>query len=254
MTPVQQQPAPYQPARSLPARVKRKAVAAWTAKPARIHASRGCVSFTFDDAPASAIRLGASLLERAGLRATYYLSAGFTNGQTHLGAMHTADDIAHLRAHGHEIACHTFSHRDGARDPAPATLADIRRNAHALGDGMRNFAYPYGETHFALKRMLSDTFDTARGIQGGLNIGAVDLAQLKAQRLYGEDTWPAVEALLHAANARRGWAILFTHDVSETPTPYGCTPALLQRAIDLAHKLDLDIAPVCDVFAKVVRR
>lgn len=244
----------YQPDLSLPARLKRKAVAAWRAKPARFESARGCVSFTFDDAPASAIRAGAPILERVGARATYYLSAGFTDTTTHFGEMHTPADITRVRNFGHEIACHTFSHGDGARTPTQETLADIDRNAAFFGAPLDHFAYPYGETRFSLKQALADRFATARGIVGGVNVGAIDLAQLKAQRLFGEDTWADVEHALRSARANGGWAIVFTHDVTDAPSPWGCTPALLERAVNVAASLDLEIAPVGEVYAKAVRR
>ena len=240
--------APYQADASLFARVKRKLVQAWRAAPQRLAFANGLVSLTFDDAPKNAIEIGAAALEARGQRGTFYLCEGFTGGRTHFGAMHDANDISRLIAAGHEIGCHSFSHRDGARAPSAHTLADCVRNATAFAargaPPFTAFAYPYGETHFALKAAMAQRFATARGIAGGLNHGVVDRAQLRAQALYGEDSWPAVAALLHAAKARRGWAILFTHDVSDAPTPWGCTPGMLARALDLCTELSLDVAPV----------
>lgn len=248
---------PYQPQRTLGARLKRKAVSLWRAKPVDFAFARGVLSMTFDDAPANALHAGANALEAVDARGTFYLCAGYTNAHTHLGPMHTPDDVARVLAAGHEVACHTRSHRDGARDPAARTLADCTANAKdlaALGaPALTHFAYPYGETHFALKHALAQKFDTARGVNGGLNVGRVDAMHLRAQRLYGEDTWEPAKALMRAAAEHRGWAILFTHDVSENPTPWGCTPALLASALAFARETGLTIAPVRDAYAMRAR-
>jgi peptidoglycan/xylan/chitin deacetylase (PgdA/CDA1 family) len=252
MTPPLTHTAPYQAQTALLARVKRKLVQAYCTAPQRLSFSQGVVSFSFDDAPQNAITNGAAALEAHGARATFYLCDGFTGGQTHFGVMHTLADINRLLEAGHEIGCHSYSHQDGARAPAAQTLRDIDANAKAFAahsaPPFTAYAYPYGEAHFTLKHALAQRFATARGIVSGLNIGLVDRSQLRAQALYGEATWPAVSALLHAANQQRGWAILFTHDVSEAPTPWGCTPEMLNRALDLCTALSLPIAPVSAAF------
>jgi hypothetical protein len=69
------------------------------------------VSFTFDDVPASACREGAAILEAHGVRATYYVCAGGRGAASPCGRLASADDIAALASRGHEIGCHTYSHR-----------------------------------------------------------------------------------------------------------------------------------------------
>lgn len=237
--------APYQPSRSLWARVKRKAVQAYAPHTTQIARKRGAVCFTFDDAPRSAIEHGAGLLDSYGLKGVFYLCAGLTDATTHLGPMHSRADIDDLAEAGHEIACHTFDHRDLARTTQQDAIANIARNASTMAAWgmpvMRHFAYPYGETHFALKRTLGERFATARGVVGGVNVGRVDRMQLRAQRLYGEDSFSACVRVMNAAKDHSGLAIIFTHDVQDKPTPYGCRPSLLDRAIKQAIALDLDI-------------
>jgi hypothetical protein len=49
--------------------------------------------------------------------------------------------------------------------------------------------------------------------------------------------------------AERAWLILYTHDVRETPSPWGCTPDALDRLIDHARTAGCDIRAVGEVLA-----
>ena len=88
-------------------------------------------------------------------------------------------------------------------------------------------------------------------MQGGINAGIVDLAQLKAEPLERR-SWRAdlIEGKVAEAVARKGWLILFTHDVSEEPSPYGCTPAMLEHALACLRDAGVEVLPVKHALAK----
>lgn len=244
---------PHEPSRSLYARAKRKVVGQWRAKPARLSFPKGVLSISFDDAPQSAMRTGAQIAESHGARATFFLSGSYMGGHTHFGPMHTQDDLARAIAVGHEIGCHSYSHRDAGVTPIDVMAADVTRNERVLktlgAPAPRSFAYPYGETSARFKAEVAKRFATGRGITGGLNVGPVDLAQLRAQRLYGAETYDVAADLMARAKHACGWLILFTHDVQDKPTAYGCTPATLDAALLLARQLNLAILPIRDALA-----
>jgi peptidoglycan/xylan/chitin deacetylase (PgdA/CDA1 family) len=246
--------APYTPDMRQGARIMRKVRTLWPAAPTKLQFSKGLVTFSFDDAPQSATTIGADVMADFAARGVYYLSLGMTGQTNHLGAMHTHGDVQRLHRQGHEIGCHSFSHLDATAVSPDDFLHDVYRNELAFRHydlpAPQAFAYPYGETRIGLKRALRKRFSSARGVQGGLNVGWTDLMHLRAQRLYGEETWPKVCSLLRAAQERKGWAILFTHDVSRDPSPFGCTPELLKQAIRLARDLDLSIVTARDALAQ----
>ena len=97
----------------------------------------------------------------------------------------------------------------------------------------RNFAYPYGDISVSSKRRCGAAFRSARGITPGLNAGIVDLAQVRAYpleaRSYDERE---VGDAIDAAAAAPTWLVFFSHDVSDAPSPYGCTPAMLRFVLD----------------------
>src|ERR1700754_815597 len=94
----------------------------------RLRNDHPMVTFTFDDLPRSAVTTGAALLEAHGARGTFYISGGAVGIDTHDWEAGTDNDVIGLHRSGHEIGCHTFSHRR-ACDLDDATLGgEIARN------------------------------------------------------------------------------------------------------------------------------
>jgi hypothetical protein len=56
-----------------------------------------------------------------------------------------------------------------------------------------------------------------------------DLNQLPAVGIEGPDGEETARHWLRKAKAANAWLILFTHDVVDTPSEFGCTPATLER-------------------------
>src|SRR5271155_5494249 len=134
---------------SIPARLVREIGGIWRTRAAKVDWPGGVVSFTFDDFPRSAWLNGGPVLEQYGARGTYYTAMGLAGTESPLGPMFELDDLRAAQARGHEIACHTFSHRDCRRAAPPEIAAEIDRNAAALsraldGAAIDNFAYPFG--------------------------------------------------------------------------------------------------------------
>ena len=248
----------YAPSRSLPARLERRRVQWRTAAPLARTPDRPIITFTFDDFPKSAAEAGAAILEAADARATYYAASGLAGTRLVLGEMYDAGDLARLRASGHEIASHTHSHADCARRPLADSLADIAQgetNLRAMhaGHDTRQFAYPFGETTFALKRSLAGRYDCARGILPGINRKGSDRAQLRAIEL-GDDLSRIVRALdaIREVVRKPGWLIFYTHDVRENPSVYGVSPETLQQIVSAARASRADILPMQAAYARIM--
>src|SRR3954469_22956024 len=77
----------------------------------RLRNATPMVSFTFDDLPKSAVTTGADLLEAHGARGTFYISGALVGVETPDWVAGDAADVLSLYNLGHEIGCHTFSHR-----------------------------------------------------------------------------------------------------------------------------------------------
>lgn len=191
---------------------------------------RAAVSLTFDDARASQVEKGIPILNRHGIRATFYVAVG--NVEPRVAAWKAAV------AAGHEIGNHTIRHPCSAnfcwsRDSAleDYTLAGMEaeileandRIRDLLGVVPRTFAYPCGQTFvgrgvhcasyipvvarrfLAGRGFLSETFnDPAR----------CDLAQLCGSAADGL-SFDELRLLADRTAADGGWLVLCGHEVGE---------------------------------------
>jgi peptidoglycan/xylan/chitin deacetylase (PgdA/CDA1 family) len=223
-----------------------------SARPAPVTWPGGVVSFTFDDFPKSALAVGGDILERYGVRGTYYTSMKLAQSDNHLWPIFDDHDIRAAHRAGHEIACHTYTHLDLRQMARPMILAEVRNNAAALSSLIEgflptSFAYPYGCVSIIAKRVLGSWFSSCRGIDRGINHGLVDLADLLAVPLYTEDFDGAdMRRLIDRTCSLDGWLIFFTHDVTGTPSPFGCKPGQLEAVVAYATERST-ILPVRDV-------
>jgi len=210
------------------------------------------VSFCFDDFPRTAYSAGGSILRSYGARGTYYAALGLMNTSNELGDQLTRDDIDSLLSDGHELGCHTFSHCSGRRVALQAFERDVLLGRDAIrrmtGCDAGSFAYPYGHVAMASKKRIGAQMSSCRSIYGGINGPVADLNLLRANSLYGEaDQCVRVESLLMENERQGGWLIFYTHDVRQSPSPFGCTPALLGKAIQMTLEKGFRISPVAEV-------
>jgi peptidoglycan/xylan/chitin deacetylase (PgdA/CDA1 family) len=212
-------------------------------EPLRLRNETPMVSFTFDDIPKSAATTGAAILEDHGVRGTFYVSGGLvgTTPSAHWAAVDVPDIVA-LHRRGHEIGCHTFSHRRTCDLDAASFTTEIeqnRRYLHSVDPSIRieNFAYPFGYGAFGRRQQLKAAFQSCRSIVPGVNSGTVDLQFLHAMPLIDQHIdRDAIERALDETQVNNGWLIFYGHDVAESPSPYGCSPALLNHALEAASR------------------
>jgi peptidoglycan/xylan/chitin deacetylase (PgdA/CDA1 family) len=241
---------------SIAARLVREIGGLLCTRPAKIKWRGGVVSFTFDDFPRSAWVNGGAILEKHDLRGTYYAAMGLAGTAGNLGPMFDADDLRAAHAQGHEIACHTFTHRDCCRASPAAIAAEIADNAAALSDvlgdaAIPNFAYPFGGVSLTAKSALGSRFDSCRGTGRGMNAGTVDLADLFSTSIYaGGFDRERLCRQIDDAQALGGWTIFYTHDVCDEPSDFGCTPAQLASIVAYAAE-NAAVLPVRDVLASL---
>lgn len=240
----------YSADRSLRGKLRRRLALLTHRRPVRMALARPMITFSFDDAPASAADAGAGTLELRGIRGTWYFSAGLAGRDGPMGVYATAEDARRLAAAGHEIACHTFSHLDCGRASARAITDDIERNAQALkaweAGPAESFAYPYGDVSTPAKRVLGGRYRTLRTVQAGLVETGADANQLPSVGIEGPDGEAAAMRWLDRAAQRKAWLILYTHDVAASPSPWGCTPEALGHLADAAKARGFDIVTVAE--------
>ena len=219
-------------------------------RPFLLSSQRPLISFTFDDFPRSALLVGGAILNRFGVAGTYYASLGLAGQKTVSGQMFFSDDLATLFQQGHELGCHTFSHCDSWRTD-PKTFEDsIIENRAALsrsfpGSEFDSFAYPISLPRPLTKARIADYFLCCRGGGQTFNVGKIDLNQLSAyflEKSHGDFT--AVKNLIDRNRQACGWLIFATHDISDHPTSFGCTPEFFERVVEYAVHSGANVLPV----------
>ena len=215
------------------------------------------VSFTFDDFPRSALRVGGAILKRFGLAGTYYTSFGLMGQQAPTGEIFVAEDLPELLAQGHELGCHTFHHCHSWETKPRVFEASIEENRDALarwvpGASFKTFSYPIALPGARTKWRVSKHFDCCRGGGQAHNAGTLDTNMLSAYFLEKDGGDLARVKRMFEANARDGgWLILATHDVCAAPTPYGCTPEFFESVVRHAVDSGAKIVPVSEALAVV---
>jgi peptidoglycan/xylan/chitin deacetylase (PgdA/CDA1 family) len=206
------------------------------------------ISLTFDDYPRSALDLGGRMLESEGISATYYTAFGLAQTDSPSGPIGGLDDLAACVKAGHEIACHSYDHVDCHHASADEVARNLERNrnvARNLGlPPLRHFAYPFGRFGVAGKRIAMQSYASARTIVWGVNRVNIDLGVLKSVPIYSRSGPSRLTSYLNELQSHNGWLILYTHDVSRRPSPYGCTPEELGSVIRRARAMGAPILPV----------
>lgn len=235
---------------SLLGKFRRRAVRLMVRRPARLTLTRPMVSFSFDDPPASAAGAGAHILEAHGVRGSYFVSAGLAGEQGPMGRYADRTELMAAVAVGHELGCHTYSHLDCGQASAAEITANVDRNSAALeawgAPPTTTFAYPYGDVSLQAKRALSSRYRMLRALHHGLIETGSDLNQAPSVGIEGPQGQALALRWLNRAAVNSAWLILYTHDVVEQPSQWGCTPATLSAVVKAAVDGGFDIVTVAE--------
>lgn len=225
-------------------------------KPFVLRNPRPLVSFTFDDVPDSAFVNGARVLDRHGVRATFYIAPGTCGVQDEHWRVISKLEVGALAASGHEIGAHTYSHVRVEPLSAARMSEENRRCSEALAElcgrvQIENFAYPFGGLSLTRKLQLQSEFASCRSIYSGINAGRVDLGLLAAEQLYDRTfDEAAVNRLLDRVERVNGWLIFYTHDVAPEPSWIGCSPAILNRVVSAVKARGLETASIAQALER----
>ena len=248
----------YSPAKDFFSRVKRRILPLQAQRKVNFKLDKPIISFSFDDCPQSVIENGIKPLEAQGWRSSVYVAMGLCNTTNHLGLHMSEEDVVALHKSGHEIGDHTYSHCDGSAMPIEEFLEDIDKNQatlQALGlPPSQTFAYPYGQATPALKRAVETRFIGARGIDSRNHITSADLNQIGSNRLYRGGEFNALIGQITDLRARPAWITIFTHDIREKPSHYGCTPEQMLATIEAVKKSGATVLTIADAIKYVESR
>jgi peptidoglycan/xylan/chitin deacetylase (PgdA/CDA1 family) len=204
---------------------------------------RMALSLSFDDARLSNVDLGTRLLDRYGVKATFFVLPSAVKQRL--------EGWKRAVASGHEIGNHSVKHpcsgnfgwaRPNALetytpDAMRAELLDANRQIEALlGVRPAVFAYPCGQTFVgrgvntrSYVPVVAELFVCGRGWLGEApnDPGYCDLAQVTGMEMDGKD-FSQIRALVEKAKASGQWLVLAGHETAESG-PQTTRLAMLRR-------------------------
>jgi peptidoglycan/xylan/chitin deacetylase (PgdA/CDA1 family) len=214
------------------------------------------ISFTFDDFPKSSLHVGGGILKSFGYDATYYVSMGLMGKLDSAGEMFSQADLLLLSEQGHELGCHTFDHYPAWETKPDLFEKSILDNKAALedalpGTSLQTFSYPISEPRPKTKQITSKYFRCSRGGGQAVNAATMDLNYLKAYFLDARRSDLTDVRMRMEENSRsKGWLIFATHDISDAPTAFGCTPDFFHNVVRSAARSGARILPVTKALAE----
>jgi len=212
------------------------------------------ISFTFDDFPLSALQIGGAILKSYEMCGTYYAAMGLMDrASSQMGPYFGCGELKSLLRDGHELGSHTFDHVSCRTTSVCDFVAEVTKGKEAAervsGAGpCEHFSYPYGHVTLRIKQTIGGHLASCRGIFPGINISPVDVNLLHANSLYsGSFDLHSFDRLVQENSRRRGWLIFYTHDISERPSPFGCTPAQFESVVKLVKRSRALVIPIGQV-------
>jgi peptidoglycan/xylan/chitin deacetylase (PgdA/CDA1 family) len=220
-------------------------------KPALRPPGNAMVSVTFDDFPRSAWTLGGSILGEYGARGTYYVSLGLMGRITSVGEIFERGDLERLVAAGHELACHTHDHALCCDLNGAELLDNCEQNQRRMADLLngyqpRAFSFPEGVVTLSAKTLLNSVYASCRTIEPGINGNSIDLGFLRANAIYSKSNFHKWQEIIRINAEKKGWLILYTHDISARPSRWGCTPEQFRAVLTCVAKSGAEILSVTE--------
>lgn len=240
---------------------------------------RAAVSLTFDDGLRSQLELALPILERHGLRATFYLNPAGAEESAGLGDswMERLAPWQAVQARGHEMGNHTVLHpcslnieaewlagknlRDWTLERLQADVLGAQRRLQATFPAQRetSFAYPcyedsvgHGENRVCYTPFIARHFAAARH-KGELR-GELANDPLACDR-HHLSSWPVERrdaafmiGLVEQAAWLGRWAVFTMHGIQEGHLPVG-EGDFAELAEYLARREDIWVAPVAEIGA-----
>ena len=178
-----------------------------------------------------------------GLVLTTVIAAGF------LGAFMAVGPIS-AQTLSWDFQCHTHSHpnltkitENEIRAEMEAVNAAFTAHGYATPD---HLAYPGGNHDETVDAIVSEYRLSGRVVWGFMSTYPItDWYTLKGAQLKRITPWNKIKAWIDDCVADNALLVILTHDVSESPTIYGCTPEKLHQTLDYA--LEKENAGVLEV-------
>jgi len=194
------------------------------------------VSITFDDSIASQYKKGLPILQKDGLKGTFYVisgDVGICNPDISSICYMTKTQVQGLYAAGQEVGSHTVDHPDLTTLTTTQVDQELATSQATLTQWIKapvtDFAAPYGDVNLSVLTESQKYYASQRGVEAGYNDKSnYNQQDLLVQDVDSDTTVAQVKSYIDYAKATNTWLILVFHDINVDSTVdpgYDTTPA-----------------------------
>jgi peptidoglycan/xylan/chitin deacetylase (PgdA/CDA1 family) len=157
-----------------------------------------------------------------------------------------AEQVQDLAKRGHEIGCHTASHKHLPEETETLIKEEVvlsKKYLEKLVGPVETFAYPWGEYDDRVFEVVKQAgFRGARSVYEGFNDATADLFLLKCKAVMVKTSVSEVRAWIDFARKNEVWLILMFHQIDHEGRAWSSAPETLKEIVD--YLLDTKIAMI----------
>lgn len=192
----------------------------------------GAVSLSFDDGWRSVYENALLILERSGIKSTQFIISGRLDERQFPQYM-SLEHIKEFEKLGHEIGCHTASHKHLTQESQSIIESEIFLSLKYLkneGLNITTFSYPFGEyDKKIIEKVKQAGFIGARSTIKGYNTKLTDPFLLKRQAVKVDTPISQVKGWIDKAQQKNIWLILSLHQIDYEGRALSTTPEILSQ-------------------------
>lgn len=213
--------------------------------------SEGMVTFSFDDAWASQYNNALPILQKAGLKGTFYImTEPVAGGWAEYMNPNQVKDIAQK---GHEIGGHTVTHTDLTTLGVAKIDTEVKNSKSYLqtltGRTVNTLAYPYGAFNQTVKdRVKAAGYNNARNagttIANGFNTKKQNVFEINSFSPTNTVSLASMKAAIDRAKANKEWFVFSFHRVQNGNGEYFTSTADFEALVNYAKNSGIKVVTI----------
>lgn len=209
---------------------------------------RPLISITFDDGWQTDYQHGAQELNTFGYRGTFYINPATIDTKDIM----TTAEIQNLVARGHQLASHSYEHKDLTTLNHKALSYQLLESQIYLKKITKSqtidFASPYGKTDPDVTTYIKQYYRSHRGTEDGINTRQnFDPYNLRVMFMGASTSLKNLQEAITDAKTHNGWLILVYHSVNDTPVnTHTIAPQRFQSQLQIIQDNGIVVSTVSD--------
>jgi peptidoglycan/xylan/chitin deacetylase (PgdA/CDA1 family) len=209
------------------------------------------ITVSFDDGDESVYKYALPLLQKYGIHSTQYVLGGTADEPEYVSWA----QIAEMQKAGHEIACHTMTHKNlvGLNDgQLEYQIKGCKDELTKRFGTITDFASPYGAKNARTVSYIKKYFNSERNTDGDPTNGVdendvntsgnFNLYNIIGVTVRHDTTIDELKSLVDYAKAHNGWVVLTYHQADEgSGSQYGLNSDKLAKQFEYLSKTDVRI-------------